>query len=59
MNFKITRRQLGILGLVSAFALSVGVAPAQAQEKKSLTLGATAGSNYDQLKLGIKPVLEK
>ena len=49
MNFKITRRQLGILGLVSAFALSVGVAPAQAQEKKSLTLGATAGTQASAL----------
>lgn len=46
-----------------AAALSLGLAAsapgALAQEKKNLTLGATAGPNYDQLKLGIKPILEK
>lgn len=46
-----------------AFAgLALGLAalqPAVAQEKKTITIGATAGPNYDQVKLGIKPVLEK
>ncbi len=32
---------------------------AQAQVKKELVIGATAGSNIDQLKLGIVPILEK
>ena len=46
---------LAVLGL----AVGLGLGNAHAQEKKALTLGATAGSNFDQLKLGIKPVLEK
>jgi D-methionine transport system substrate-binding protein len=50
-------RLLSVAGLVAAIGL--GAATAQAQEKKTLTIGATAGSNFDQLKLGIKPVLEK
>ena len=41
------------LGLVVA---AVGVS---AQEKKNLTVGATAGPNFDQVKLGIKPILER
>lgn len=45
------------VSLVTAFG--VGVPGAFAEEKKTLVIGATAGSNYDQLKLGIKPVLEK
>lgn len=48
-------RSVAVLGL----ALGLGLGTAHAQEKKTLTLGATAGSNFDQLKLGIKPVLEK
>ncbi|HRH74659.1 MAG TPA: hypothetical protein PLM62_16335, partial [Zoogloea sp.] len=50
-------RLLSVAGLVAT--IGFGAATAQAQEKKALTLGATAGSNFDQLKLGIKPVLEK
>lgn len=46
-----------VLGIAASLGLSHG--NAYAQEKKTLTLGATAGSNFDQLKLGIKPVLEK
>lgn len=46
-----------------AFAtLAIGIVAAQpgafAQDKKALTLGTTAGPNFDQLKLGIKPILE-
>ena len=48
-------RSVAVLGL----AVGLGLGNAHAQEKKALTLGATAGSNFDQLKLGIKPVLEK
>ncbi len=43
------------VGLVAG----LGLGAAHAQEKKTLVIGATAGSNFDQLKLGIKPVLEK
>lgn len=50
-------RLLSVASLVAT--IGFGAATAQAQEKKTLTLGATAGSNFDQLKLGIKPVLEK
>ncbi len=52
-----------IIHTLLAAALSLGLAAAApgalAQEKKNLTLGATAGPNFDQLKLGIKPILEK
>jgi D-methionine transport system substrate-binding protein len=48
-------RSVAVLGL----AVGLGLGNAHAQEKKTLILGATAGSNFDQLKLGIKPVLEK
>jgi D-methionine transport system substrate-binding protein len=48
-------RSVAVLGL----AAGLGLGNAHAQEKKTLILGATAGSNFDQLKLGIKPVLEK
>jgi len=50
----------------SAIALSVallalGSLPLQAQaaDKKDLVIGGTAGSNIDQLKFGIVPILEK
>jgi len=45
--------------LVAGLALGLAAAPAFAQEKKNLTIGATAGPNFDQVKLGIKPILEK
>lgn len=44
---------------VIGFATALGLGNAHADDKKTLTIGATAGSNFDQLKLGIKPVLEK
>lgn len=47
----------------SVAALSLGAlaldAQAQAGAKKDLVIGGTAGSNIDQLKLGIVPILEK
>ena len=50
-----------IIHTLLAAALSLGLAAAApgalAQEKKNLTIGATAGPNFDQLKLGIKPIL--
>jgi len=46
-------------GFVAALlALSV-VVPSFAQEQRDLVFGATAGPYADQLKLGIKPLLEK
>lgn len=60
---QLTRRHVvsGILRatLVIGFGVALGLGNAHADDKKTLTLGATAGSNFDQLKLGIKPVLEK
>ena len=50
-----TLRAVAVIGLATA----LGLGNAHADDKKTLTLGATAGSNFDQLKLGIKPVLEK
>ena len=47
--------------LIASLALGLGALQngAIAQEKKALTIGATAGPNFDQVKLGIKPILEK
>lgn len=55
------RFALRLAGLATAFGLAagLGLGAAHAEEKKTLVIGATAGSNFDQLKLGIKPVLEK
>lgn len=47
------RRSLLTLALAS-LALT-----AQAQDKKDIVFGATAGPYADQIKLGIKPLLEK
>ena len=56
-----TRRDLAASLLYTAIAAAVAVAlPAPAQEaKKELVIGATAGPYADQIKLGIKPLLEK
>lgn len=60
MKNALLRRSVLALSLA---ALSVGVLPltAQAQDanKKNLVIGGTAGSNVDQLKLGIVPILQK
>ena len=47
--------------ILAAFALSLVSfqSGALAQDKKALTIGATAGPNFDQVKLAIKPILEK
>jgi D-methionine transport system substrate-binding protein len=52
-----TRRALAVVSLY-AVAFGLGLS-AQAQEKKELVFGATAGPYADQIKLGIKPILEK
>ncbi|OWQ90714.1 metal ABC transporter substrate-binding protein [Roseateles aquatilis] len=55
----LARRGLMTLALAVS-ALSTVLAPAaRAQDKKELTLGATAGSNIEVLRQGIKPLLEK
>src|SRR5690606_6749905 len=43
----------------AAVAFQVPFASAQASDKKQLVIGATAGPYADQVKLGIKPILEK
>ena len=48
------RRHFIALALAAA-----SLAPAFAQDKKELVIGATAGPYADQVKLGIKPILEK
>ncbi len=40
-------------------AATLALAPAFAQEKKEIVIGATAGPYADQVKLGIAPLLEK
>lgn len=52
----VARRTLLALAL-SAWALSTPLV--HAQDKKELTIGATAGSNIEVLRQGIKPLLEK
>ena len=59
MKTKFVRR--AVLAL-SVAVLAAGVLPLQAAAqaaKKELVIGATAGSNIDQLKAGIVPALEK
>jgi D-methionine transport system substrate-binding protein len=55
MTHALLRRTVLALSL-SALALG---AKAQVEAKKNLVIGGTAGSNIDQLKLGIVPILEK
>jgi D-methionine transport system substrate-binding protein len=51
-----TRRNL----LLAAIALSFGIAaPAHARDPKEIVIGTSAGPYADQVKLGIKPILEK
>lgn len=57
-----TRRDLvASLAFTATLALAAVLSPAhaQAQDKKELVFGATAGPYADQIKLGIKPLLEK
>ena len=58
---KLSRRTL-LLAAVAAAAsatLSVSFDDSQATDKKQLVIGATAGPYADQVKLGVKPILEK
>jgi D-methionine transport system substrate-binding protein len=54
-------RRRSVLALSIAALLAASLLPAQAQTpaKKDLVIGGTAGSNIDQLKFGIVPILEK
>ena len=55
-----TRRRV-VATSIALFSLAVASAlvPALAQDKKEIVIGATAGPYSDQVKLGIKPLLEK
>lgn len=58
-NFLLRRSVLALsVAALSLGGLSLG-ASAQDAAKKQLVIGGTAGSNIDQLKLGIVPLLEK
>ena len=58
-NFLLRRSVLALsVAALSLGGLSLG-ASAQDATKKQLVIGGTAGSNIDQLKLGIVPLLEK
>jgi D-methionine transport system substrate-binding protein len=56
-----TRRLALAAGIAFTAAASFALLPAQAQQpaKKEIVIGATAGPYADQVKLGIKPILEK
>ncbi|MEG0002777.1 MAG: MetQ/NlpA family ABC transporter substrate-binding protein [Comamonas sp.] len=58
MKNSVVRRSL-LAAAVAAVTLVGVAAPVQAQAKKDLVIGGTAGSNIDQLKQGIVPILEK
>ncbi len=45
--------------LLATSLIALSLTAAHAQEKKDLVIGATAGPYADQVKLGIKPLLEK
>ncbi|CAN7587750.1 MetQ/NlpA family ABC transporter substrate-binding protein [Duganella sp. LjRoot269] len=51
-----TRRNLLLAALTIAFGIA---APANAKDPKELVIGTSAGPYADQVKLGIKPILEK
>jgi len=53
------RAFLASLTLTATAALLASHLPVAAQEKKDLVFGATAGPYSDQIKFGIKPILEK
>ena len=52
------RSLLASLTFTAVAALAAIHLPASAQTKKELVIGATAGPYADQVKLGIKPLLE-
>jgi D-methionine transport system substrate-binding protein len=54
-----TLHRRGLLVASLTIALAASFTSAFAQDKKELVIGATAGPYADQVKLGIKPLLEK
>ena len=54
-----TARRTFIASTLLATLLATGLAQAQSADKKEIVIGATAGPYSDQVKLGIKPLLEK
>ena len=60
MKHTTLRRSFLALSVTATLALGALPLGAAAQPaKKELVIGATAGSNFDQLKQGIVPILEK
>lgn len=66
MSLSSSNRRRSSLRLFASIAISSTIAVATifsplalAQEKKEIVIGATAGPYSDQVKLGIKPILEK
>lgn len=59
MKASLIRRSVLALSLAALSATLPLPAAAQSASKKDLVIGATAGSNIDQLKAGIVPLLEK
>ena len=53
------RRSVLVLSLAAVSFGGMSLAQAQDANKKNLVIGGTAGSNADQLKFGIVPILEK
>ncbi len=53
------RSFLASCAITAAVALGAAALPSEAQDKKELVFGATAGPYADQIKWGIKPLLEK
>ena len=54
-----TARRTFLATTLLATLLAAGLAQAQSADKKEIVIGATAGPYSDQVKLGIKPLLEK
>lgn len=54
----LSRRALVAALLAAGSGLAL-LSPATAQDKKEIVIGATAGPYADQVKIGIKPILEK
>ncbi len=54
-----TARRTFLATTLLATLLASGLAHAQSADKKEIVIGATAGPYSDQVKLGIKPLLEK
>jgi D-methionine transport system substrate-binding protein len=54
-----TRSRRNLVFSAIALALGLAAAPSHAKDPKELVIGTSAGPYADQIKLGIKPILEK